>query len=278
VIFSALATDAGNGLPPLSRVLVWFNDPTNWTGPSGLIQRLLEHVAYTVVIVVIAGLIALPIGIAIGHTGRGRTVIAGIANAMRAVPTLGLLVFLIVILAPRIQVTTGLGPLIPRGSLPYFIPALIVLVILAIPPILNATYAGIQATDRAARDAAIAMGLTPLQVVHSIELPAATPLIMSGIRSATLQVIASLTVAAYAPLVGGLGRLIVDGDQNLSNLQYGYPAMVAAGIVIAVLAIIADVVLAGVQRAITSPGLAPAQSRRRVPFRTGLLEPANPKN
>lgn len=267
---AALGDDGGNGLPPLSRVFVWFNDPANWTGSSGLLQRLFEHVAYTAIIVVVAGLIAVPIGIAIGHTGRGRAVIAGIANAMRAVPALGLLVFLIVLLAPQIPFTGGFGALIPRGSLPYFIPALIVLVILAIPPILGATYAGIQSADRAARDAAIAMGMKPLQVVRAVELPAATPLIMSGIRSAALQVIASLTVAAYAPLVGGLGRLIVDGHQNLSNLQYGYPAMVAAGIVIAVLAIVVDLLLLALQRAITSPGLVAA---KRAPRRRRSVHP-----
>lgn len=256
-----ISTTDSNGLPPLSRVLIWFNDPSNWIGPSGLLQRLAEHLAYTAVIVAIAALIALPIGIAIGHTGRGRTVIAGAANAMRAVPALGLLVFLIVLVSPLIQLPESFGVLIPRGSLPYFIPALIVLVVLAIPPMLNATYAGIQSTDRVARDAAIAMGMTSLQVVRSVELPAATPLIMSGIRSSVLQVIASLTVAAYAPLVGGLGRLIVDGDQNLSDPRFGYPAMVAGGLAITVMAITIDLFLAGFQRAITSPGFTPTKDR-----------------
>src|SRR5262249_44341324 len=94
-----------------------------------------------------------------------------------------------------------------------------------------------------------------LQVMTKVELPCALPLIMSGVRNTTLQVIATLTVAAYAPLVGGLGRLIVDGDQNLTDLRYGYPAMVAAAITIAALALVADALLALVQRSIVSPGI-----------------------
>jgi osmoprotectant transport system permease protein len=258
---------ASNGLPPLSRVLVWLNDPSNWTGPSGAIERIVEHLAYTAVIVLVAALIAVPLGVFIGHTGRGRVIVAGIANAMRAVPALGLLVFLIVVLSPHITLPAAVGPFIPQGALPYFIPALIVLVALAVPPILNATYSGVQTTDVAAKDAATAMGMTGMQVILAIELPAATPLIFSGIRSAVLQVIASLTVAAYAPLVGGLGRFIVDGDQDLSDPRYGYPAMIAGGLLIAAVAACADLVLSGAQRLATSPGLRRTPTRAPSPSR-----------
>jgi osmoprotectant transport system permease protein len=229
-------------------VLVWVNDPQNWQGPDGLAIYISEHVAYTVVIITAALVIALPLGLLVGHTGRGSAMIGGAANALRAVPPLGLLVLLIEVISPHIHVTSGLTYLVAQGSVPYFIPALAVLLVLAISPILASTYAGVQSVDPAARDAARGMGMRPVQVVTRVELPCALPLIMSGIRSATLQVIATLTVAAYAPLVGGLGRLIVDGDQDLTSLQHGYPAMVAAGITVAVLALAADGLLALVQR------------------------------
>ncbi|GHF13336.1 hypothetical protein GCM10014715_81110 [Streptomyces spiralis] len=130
--------------------------------------------------------------------------------------------------------------------------------LIAVPQILTSTYAGVQALDPAVRDAARGCGMTPLQITLKVELPIAAPLIISGIRSATVQVIATLTVAAYAPLVGALGRLIVDGRQDLADPRHGYPAMLAAGITVAVLAIAADVFLPLAQRHLTrSPRLLP---------------------
>src|SRR5262245_23161340 len=246
---------AGNGLPGLHRVAVWFNDPGNWWGPSGLLARLGEHVVYSLVLVLAAVVVALPLGVLIGHSGRGVALLAGAANGLRAIPSLGLLLFLIVLISPRIQVTRGFTSLVARGSITYLIPAMLVLVIVAVPPILTSTYAGVQSVDRDVRDAARGAGMSPLQVMTKVEFPCALPLIMSGVRNATLQVIATLAVAAYAPLVGGLGRLIVDGAQNLTDPRYGFPAMVAAGITIAALALVADTLLALVQRSIVSPGI-----------------------
>jgi osmoprotectant transport system permease protein len=259
-------------LPGLHRVVVWFNDPGNWWGPSGLLARLAEHVIYSVILVLVALVVALPLGVLIGHSGRGVALLAGAANGLRAIPSLGLLLFLIVLVSPRIHVTSGFTSVIARGSVPYLIPAMIVLVVVAVPPILTSTYAGIQSVDRVVRDAARGAGMSPLQVITKVEIPCALPLIMSGVRNATLEVIATLTVAAYAPLVGGLGRLIVDGDQNLSDLRYGYPAMVAAGITIAALAFVADALLALVQRSIVSPGI----SGRYSPTRSGGASSAHP--
>ncbi len=258
------ASASGTGLPGLSRVLVWFNDPGNWWGPSGLLAHIREHIVYTTVIVTLGIVIAVPLGLWIGHTGRGIVLVGGIANALRAIPSLGLLVVLIVELSPHITVAGGAGRLLPRGSIPYAVPALIVLLILAIPPILTSTYAAVQAVDPAARDAAIGTGMTATQTTLRVELPSALPLVIGGIRSATLQVIASLTVAAYAPLVGGLGRLIVDGDQNLTDPHYGYPAMVAAGITVAALAITVDSVFSLVQRRVVSPGISGRYRRRTL--------------
>jgi osmoprotectant transport system permease protein len=253
---------ADNGLPGLNRVPVWFNDPSNWWGPDGVLARVREHLLYTAIIVVIAAVIALPLGLLVGHTGRGSAVVAGIANGLRAVPTFGFLIFLVVLLSNHLPHNETDLWIIPRGGLPYFIPVAIVLVVLAIPPILSNTYAGVQAVDPAARDAARGMGMRPAQVVGKVELPIALPLIMSGLRSAVLQVIATATVAAFAPLLGGLGRFIVDGEQNLSDLQFGYPAMVCGGIVVAVLALLVDGLLALVQRYAVSPGLTGRRTRR----------------
>lgn len=250
-----------NGLPGLDRVPIWFNDPQNWWGPDGLIARIREHLTYTAVIVVVATLIALPLGLLIGHTGRGVFVLVGLANGLRAVPTLGLLILLSAWLTPKIKSTTEIPGLVDRGDLGYFVPTVIVLVLLALPPILTNTYAGVQNVDPAVRDAARGMGMTGGQIVRKVELPNALPLIMSGIRSATLQVVATVTVAAYL-FLGGLGRFIVDGAQQLRDLQNGYPAMVAAGIVVAVLAVLLDGVLAAAQRLVVSPGVSGRFSSR----------------
>jgi len=246
---------SGSGLPGLGLVGTWLNDPDNWRGPGGLAELAGQHLAYTALIVAAAAVIAVPAGIWIGHTGKGTALAGGTANALRAVPALGLLILLIVELAPRIHVGGGAGWLLAPGAVPYFVPAAIVLVILAVPPILTGTYAGIQALDPGIGDAARGAGMSSLQVAVRVEAPCALPLILSGVRSATLQVIASLTVAAYAPLVGGLGRLIVDGQQDLTSPRYGYPAMVAAGLAVAVLALAADAAFAAAGRYLPSPGL-----------------------
>jgi osmoprotectant transport system permease protein len=199
----------------------------------------------------------------IGHTGRGVVLLVGLANGLRAVPTLGLLILLSTWLSAKITSTTEVPYLVDRGNLGYFVPAVIVLVLLALPPILTNTYAGVQNVDPDVRDAARGMGMTGGQIVRKVELPCALPLIFSGIRSATLQVIATVTVAAYL-FLGGLGRFIVDGVQQLTNLQNGYPAMVASGIVVAVLAVVIDGVLSLVQRIVVSPGVSGRYSSRKT--------------
>jgi len=254
-------TAADDGLD-FSRVGIWLNDPANWWGQNGLLVHLREHVYYTLIAVVIAMIIALPLGLLIGHTGRGVVLVAGLANGLRAVPTLGAIVLLVLWLSPKIHWDVTVPALVPAGAMPYFITVQIVLVILAVPPILANTYAGVRNVDPAVRDAAKGMGMTGVQVVRKVEFPNALPLIMSGIRSATLQVIATATVAAYAPFLGGLGRLILDANDQITNPHTGYPAMVSAGIVVALLAIVADFVLIGLQRLIVSRGVSGRFSRR----------------
>ena len=257
--------DAGD-LPGLGRVGVWLNDPANWRGPDGLLIHLREHLVYTLAAVLVALLIALPLGLLVGHTGRGVVLVVGLANGLRAIPTLGFVVLLVVWISPKITLRNEIPGLIPRGGLPYVIPIEIVLVLLAIPPILTNTYAGVQNVDPAARDAARGMGMTGIQVVRRVEFPCALPLILSGLRSAVLQVIATATVAAYVPLLGGLGRLIVDGDAVLTDPSIGYPRMVGAGLVVAALAVVADLVLILLQRVVVSRGVSGRFPKRsRVP-------------
>jgi osmoprotectant transport system permease protein len=246
------------------RVGIWLNDPANWTGPNGLLVHLREHIVYTVVAVIVAAAIALPLGLLIGHTGRGVFAVVGLANGLRAVPTLGFVVLLVVWLSPKIHTLVEIPGLVPRGGLPYVIPIEIVLILLAIPPILTNTYAGVQNIDPAVRDAASGMGMTGGQVVRKVEFPCALPLILSGIRSSTLQVIATATVAAFVPFLGGLGRLIVDGVAQINDPVAGYPAMVSAGILVAALAVVADMLLVGVQRLVVSPGISGRFSRKQV--------------
>jgi osmoprotectant transport system permease protein len=214
-------------------------DPAHWTGSQGIPVRLLEHVGYVVLTLLIALVIAVPIGAWIGHTGRGGFLAVGLANGLRALPTLGLLVLIVG--------ATGLGLLGPITAL----------VILAVPPILAGTYAGVRNVDPAVVDAAHGMGMRGREVLLGVELPNALPLIIGGIRSSTLQVISTATIAAYVAL-GGLGRYIIDG---LSVRDYA--EMVAGSILVALLAVAADLARAGLQRAIVSPGLRTPRRIRR---------------
>ncbi|MGH3939806.1 MAG: ABC transporter permease [Pseudonocardiaceae bacterium] len=212
-------------------VLAWFADSTHWRGPGGVPTRLVEHLYYTVVTVLVAAGIAVPLGLTVGHTGRGGVVLVGLANAMRALPTLGLLTFLFLLLRAQ-EVAT-----------------VVALVVLAVPPVLAGSYAGVQSVERGVVDAARGMGLTSAQRLWQVELPGALPLLFGGVRSATLQVVATTTVAAYVGL-GGLGRLLLDGLRSVD-----YPQMVAAALLTAGLAILLDLLLAGLARLVVPTGV-----------------------
>lgn len=233
----------------IGKIIEFITDPAHWQGSEGIPTRLLEHVEYSAVAVLVALVIALPLGLLIGHTGRGTTVVAGLANSLRALPTIGLLIFFVVLISPHVH---------GKGDAAYLVPSEIVLVLLAVPPILSNTYAGVQNVDPAARDAAVGMGMTGRQVLLRVELPCALPLVMSGLRSAALQVIATATIAAYVSL-GGLGRMVFDGQA-----QQLYPKMVAGALLVALLAMATDLVLALVQRTIVSRGLSGRYRRART--------------
>jgi osmoprotectant transport system permease protein len=233
------------GGEPVNSALSWLFDPDHWSGPTGIPARILEHLGYTALTVLVAAVIAVPLGAVIGHTGRGTFLVAGLSNGLRALPELGLLTLLVLL--------TYVG----------LLPVVISLVILALPPILAGTYAGVRNVDRAVVDAARGMGMRGGTVLLRVELPNALPLILGGIRSATLQVIATATIAAYVSL-GGLGRFVIDGSYAGPGSPDGYPQMAAGAIVIAVLALVVEGVLEVVQRLAVSPGLRNAATRRRT--------------
>jgi osmoprotectant transport system permease protein len=233
------------GGEPVNAAFNWLFDADHWSGPTGIPARILEHLGYTALTVLVAAAIAIPLGAIIGHTGRGTFLIAGLSNGLRALPELGLLTLLVLL--------TYVG----------LLPVVISLVILALPPILAGTYAGVRNVDRAVVDAAEGMGMRGSTVLWKVELPNALPLILGGIRSATLQVIATATIAAYVAL-GGLGRFVIDGSYAGAGTPDGYPQMAAGAIVIAVLALVVEGVLEIVQRVAVSPGLRNAATRRRT--------------
>lgn len=232
-----------------SDVSHWLSDSSHWHGQDGILIHLKEHLEYSLFALLIAALIAIPLGLLIGHTRKGTFVVVAIANSFRALPTVGLLTFFYILISPHIHGT---------GTASYFIPSEIVLILLAIPSMLTNTYAGIDNVDPAIKDAARGMGMQGGQVLWKVELPNALPLIFSGVRSSFLQVIATATVTAYVGL-GGLGRYLIDG---LS--QQDYPQMASGAVLVAVLALLIDLILSLVQRYVVSRGVSGRFSTKKV--------------
>ena len=234
----------------LQQALGYIFTASNWGGTDGLGMRILDHLQYTAIAVVFSALIAIPIGLIIGHTGRGTFLVVTGVNALRALPTLGVLLLGVLL--------WGLG----------LVPPTVALMLLGIPPLLAGTYAGIANVDRTVVDAARSMGMTERQVLLRVEVPNAAPLILGGLRTATLQIVATATVAAYASL-GGLGRYLIEGIK----VREFYLALVGA-LMVTALALILDAVLATVVWW-SEPG---ADRFRRMPptsasARSGLPQP-----
>ena len=202
------------------QALAYIFTAANWGGPAGLGARIVEHLEYTLVAVAFSALIAVPIGMLIGHTGRGTFVVVTGVNALRALPTLGVLLLGVLL--------WGLG----------LIPPTVALMLLGIPPLLAGTYSGIANVDPAVVDAARSMGMTESRVLLRVEVPNALPLIVGGLRTATLQIVATATVAAYASL-GGLGRYLIDGIK----VRQFHIALVGA-LMVTALALLLDAALA----------------------------------
>jgi osmoprotectant transport system permease protein len=210
-----------------ARVVDWFGDPANWSGPGGVPTRLLEHLQVATISVGIAALLALPIGMYIGHRRRFEFLVVSLANVGRAIPSFGLLLLFVMLF--------GIGDE----------PIVAVMALLAIPPILINTYVGVQAVDLGTIDAARGMGMSELGLLRRIEVPLAAPVIVAGMRIAAVQVVANATVAAVAA-GGGLGRFIVDGFSSGDR-----PEIFAGALLVSILAIVTEVAFEALQRAVT---------------------------
>jgi osmoprotectant transport system permease protein len=210
----------------------YLTDSYNWSGNEGIWARIVQHLWYTFAALGLSAVIALPIGLRIGHTRRGAFLAINLGNAARALPSLGLLMIAVLL-------TNQIG----------FLPVLIALVALGIPPILASTYAGVSGVDPATIDAARGMGMTGREILTKVEIPIALPLIISGLRSATLQIVSTATIAALVSL-GGLGRYVVDGLKLRD-----FPQMFTGALLVALLAIGLDAIFSAIARVTVSEGL-----------------------
>jgi osmoprotectant transport system permease protein len=218
-------------LATLTRVLQWFADPAHWIGPDGIPTRLTEHVELSAESVAIGALIALPIGIALGHYGRFGNFAISISNVGRAVPSFAILVI-------AFQVF-GLGDF----------PIVVALTALAVPPMLTNSYVALRQVDPDVKDAAKGMGYRDLAQLLRVELPLAVPLVMAGVRTSAVQVVATATLAALIA-GGGFGRYIIDG-----LAQQDYTKLFAGAILVALLAMATELSLSGLERLLVPKGI-----------------------
>ena len=228
----------------LASVADWFTTSAHWSGATGVPELLWRQAELSLAVVVGALVIGGGIGLLLGHTGRGGLVAVNAANAARAVPSLALLTLFAIV--PWISLKWG-----------GFLAAFLALVVLAIPPILTNTYVGMREVDAEVRDAAKAMGLTGGQVLRTVELPLATPFLMAGIRTASIEVVATSTLAAYVSYTD-LGTPVISG-LNTNNTVEAF----SGAILVALLAALVALGLGVLQRLLT-----PVPLRRQIP--TGL--------
>ncbi|MCT9084141.1 ABC transporter permease [Streptomyces fulvoviolaceus] len=202
----------------------WLTSGAQWSGSDGIAHRLAEHLQYSLLATLIAMAIGLPLGLLIGHTGKGAFLAINLASFGRALPTVGLVV--LVFLASGLSMT----------------PVYVSLVALAVPAIVTNTYAGMTAVDPDVKDAARGQGMRGHQVLFQVELPLALPLIMTGLRLALIQVVATATIAAYVSF-GGLGRYVFDGLAQRDLVQ-----VLGGAVLVAAVAVVLDLALSGLQR------------------------------
>lgn len=217
----------------IQETITWLSDQSNFEGSGSLPQRILEHLDFTARAIGLAALIAIPAGYYIGHTGRGKVWIVGLSGAARALPTFGLMLYLVLVLGVTQRVWA----------------ALIGLVILAVPPLLAGAYAGIGQIDPKAIDAARAQGMTEWQILCRVEIPLSLPLVVGGLRGAVLQVVATVTLIAYVGL-GGLGFDLIQGIPLRR-----FDQVVGSAVLIVVLALVLDGLLAALARFVTPTGV-----------------------
>jgi osmoprotectant transport system permease protein len=235
----------------IGDTIAWLTDPVNWSGPNGIPVRMAEHIAISAVSLVIALAIALPVGLYIGHTGRGANVAINAANIWRALPSLA-------VIAIALPITAAIDP--QAGFRIY--PTVIAMVVLAVPPILVNAYTGLREVDRETVEAARGQGMSERQLLTGVELPLAGPVIVTGVRSGAVQIIATATLGAIFGF-GGLGRFLVDGFAQFS--LGGAAEMLGGVVLVSGLVIVADLLFAGLQRLLTPR-----------PMRSHRSEVANP--
>jgi len=221
----------------LSNVVRWFADPTHWQGAGGIPHRLQEHVLMALAATATAAAIALPVGLTLGHAGRGGALAINVSNVGRALPSIAILVVAVQLI--------GIG----------VAPAFVALVALAVPPIVTNAFVGMREVDEQLRDAAKGLGMRGLQVLLKVELPNAMPVVMAGVRTSGVQVVATATLAALVGW-GGLGRYIIDGISQRDFVQ-----VFAGAVMVAFLSAVVEVLLAGLQRLLTPTGLRSAAGR-----------------
>ncbi len=228
----------GCGVNFLSETVAWLTDPVNWSGPNGIPLRLAQHVLLSGISLVIAIAIALPLGLWVGHTRRGTRIVVQVANMGRALPTLA-------VIALVLPITAAIDP--ENGFKIY--PAVIAMVVLAIPPVLLNAQTGVTEVDPDLVEAGKGMGMRGQQLVRRVEVPVALPVILGGVRSAAVQVVATLTLAA---IFGGpgLGRYLVEGIAQVDDgMLFGGVVLVAA------LSLATEFTFAMLGRLAVSPGL-----------------------
>jgi osmoprotectant transport system permease protein len=238
----------------LQGVLDWFSDPANWQGEDGVVNRLVEHGLLTVTATLVAALVGLPLALWLGHIGKGGLLAVNISNIGRAVPTFAVLLFL------------AIGPVGTAYFGPYGragLATLVALVLFALPPIITNAYVGMREVDRDTVEAARGMGMTGRQLLLSVELPLALPLVVTGLRLAVVQVWATATIAAL--VAGpGLGRIV-----TLGFVRQDVPQVVSGALVIAVIALLLEVAMVGLQ-AVLDPV---ARARRSQTSGSRVLRP-----
>lgn len=224
----------------LLEAFAWIADPAHWTGDGGIARRTSEHLGVSALVVGIAAVVAVPIGVLVGHARRGRGLVVVLSGGARALPTLGLLTML--------GLALGIGLEAP----------VIALVVLAVPSVLAGAYAGVESVSPMAVDAARGIGMTHWQVIRQVELPLGLPLVVGGLRAATLQVVATATLAAYIA-DAGLGRYLFEGLKTRD-----YPQMVAGSLLVAALALVLEGVFAVLQRLSVPRTTRPSHTTRRT--------------
>jgi len=224
--------------------LVWLNDPLNWTNPGGIFDRLSEHLRISAAAVLLGCLIAWPLGLWLGHRGRGGELVVLVSNVTLAIPTLSLLTLISLS-------AVGFGE----------VAVILALTVFAIPPLLANAYTGLREVDPGVRDAARGMGLSGWQLLYQVELPLSVPYLAAGFRTAAVQVVATASLAALVA-GGGLGQIIAEGFGLGIGVAGGQ--VVAGGLLVAGLALLVEGVFAVVERLVTPRPLRRARAMRRA--------------